>query len=85
MKDLDSLNTSSALFWTNVTEPSDPAKGKGISANYVDVRDVAIAHAAALDSPVAGGERFILNYSYFQWQDQSTSLSPLSQRNVVER
>ncbi|KAF9509089.1 hypothetical protein BS47DRAFT_179789 [Hydnum rufescens UP504] len=49
--------------------------GKGISLSFVDVRDNALAHAVALESPDAGGERFLANTGTFTWQDQSASSS----------
>jgi nucleoside-diphosphate-sugar epimerase len=72
---VDSLNATSRLFWNNATLQDDPVKGKGISLNFVDVRDNALAHAVALESPDAGGERFLVNASTFTWQDQSKSSS----------
>ena len=35
--------------------------------NLVDVRDVALGHALALEHPEAGGERFILSNGPFLW------------------
>ena len=37
--------------------------------HWVDVRDVAKAHMLAAKTPGAGGERFIVNFGKFYWQD----------------
>ena len=39
------------------------------SACWVDVRDVGLAHALALEKPAAGGERMIISSSAYNWQD----------------
>lgn len=38
-------------------------------SSYVDVRDLALAHARALTTPEAGGERIIVSASVYKWQD----------------
>ncbi|KAF8912390.1 hypothetical protein CPB85DRAFT_1375735 [Mucidula mucida] len=46
---------------------------------WVDVRDVALSHVAALEVPAAGGERIILAASSFVWQeflDEANALTP---------
>ncbi|KAF9507606.1 hypothetical protein BS47DRAFT_1385067 [Hydnum rufescens UP504] len=70
---VDSLSPTPGLFWRNVTQ-THAMTGKGLSLNSVDVRDVALAHAIALESPVAGGERFLLSAQPFQFQDQKDIL-----------
>ncbi|KAI8986796.1 NAD(P)-binding protein [Trametes punicea] len=37
--------------------------------NYVDVRDMALAHVLALQTPQAGGNRFIISAGPYKWQD----------------
>jgi nucleoside-diphosphate-sugar epimerase len=39
----------------------------GFSSNMVDVRDVALGHALALERPEASGERFIVSNGPFFW------------------
>jgi len=84
VKDANSLSATPSLFWTNVTGSSDPPGVQGLSGNLVDVRDVALAHANALESPAAGGERFLLSYSPFQWQDQKDILRAAGFTEVPE-
>ncbi|KAG8763941.1 methylglyoxal reductase (NADPH-dependent) gre2 [Ceratobasidium sp. 423] len=43
--------------------------------NFVDVRDVALAHVRALEIPEAGGERFIASGGTLCWQDALDALS----------
>jgi len=81
---VDSLNATSRLFWNNATLQDDPVKGKGISLNFVDVRDNALAHAVALESPDAGGERFLVNANTFTWQDQKDILTEAGFTEVAE-
>ncbi|KAI1798359.1 NAD(P)-binding protein [Ganoderma leucocontextum] len=38
-------------------------------AMYVDVRDIAQAHTMAIQTPAAGGQRFIISSGPFKWQD----------------
>ena len=38
-------------------------------ALYVDVRDIAQAHTQAIQTPAAGGERFIISAGPYKWQD----------------
>ena len=40
-----------------------------MQVGWVDVRDVALAHARALEVPEAGGQRFILCSSMHTWQE----------------
>lgn len=66
-----SLNEASALFLKRVTNPPIQAHLPGVSGNLADVRDVALAHALALESDKAGGERFIVSNGPFAWQQIS--------------
>ncbi|KAG9310433.1 hypothetical protein JVU11DRAFT_9573 [Chiua virens] len=69
-----SLNTSAAIFYNYV---ADGAKanlaGNDFLANtgtcWIDVRDLAEAHALALEQEAAGGERFIVSAGLWKWQD----------------
>nr|ODO02275.1 D-lactaldehyde dehydrogenase [Cryptococcus depauperatus CBS 7855] len=65
----EKLNTSVAMFW-------DWASGKKTEAdlpapldNWVDVKEVALAHVRALTVPEAGGERFIVSAGTVSGQD----------------
>ena len=41
----------------------------GFRTSWVDVREVAEAHALALIKPAAGGERIAISAAPFKWQD----------------
>jgi len=80
---LASLNTS-ALQWADTILRED-AGGKSpeelvtIGSGWVDVRDLAEAHALALVKEAAGGERIITSAGEWVWQDWidvANSLSP---------
>jgi len=71
---LATLNEASALFLKRVTNPPIQAHLPGVSGNLVDVRDVALAHALALESDKAGGERFIVSNGPFAWQQITDEL-----------
>lgn len=73
MTDLKSLNETSALLLKQLTTPNAATVSTG---NYVDVRDVAEAHALALEVEAAGGERFITSaglYDPSEWSKCSFS------------
>ncbi|KAF9232840.1 hypothetical protein BU15DRAFT_67091 [Melanogaster broomeanus] len=69
-----SLNTSAASFYNYVAD-SEKANtaGNDFLANtgtcWIDVRDLAEAHALALETEAAGGERFIVSAGLWKWQD----------------
>ncbi|VDC07315.1 unnamed protein product [Peniophora sp. CBMAI 1063] len=67
---LDKLNESVRqlhdVLFKNIYDPEALAT---INNNWVDVRDVAKAHMLAAKIPAAGGERFIVSYGKFYWQD----------------
>lgn len=44
------------------------------NSSWVDVRDVANGHVLAAKTPSAGGERFIVSYGKFYWQDIGTEV-----------
>ncbi|KAF9231200.1 hypothetical protein BU15DRAFT_56475, partial [Melanogaster broomeanus] len=61
-----SLNTSAAIFYNYVADGAKAnAAGNDFLANtgtcWIDVRDLAEAHALALETEAAGGERFIVS------------------------
>lgn len=61
---LRGLNQSSAALWRMVDSGGLPPMD---FMGFVDVRDNALAHVAAFETPGAGGERFILAY-HFDYQ-----------------
>lgn len=67
------LGTSQALFYEALlSKTKSPEDLKGVAGGWVDVRDVALGHARALEVPEAGGQRFILSGGMFVWQDWCT-------------
>jgi len=70
VKDVSSLNVTIALFRNGIVNKIVP---KDFSNNFVDVRDVALAHVLALETPEAGGERIIVSSQPFFWHQFSTS------------
>ncbi|KAF8139606.1 hypothetical protein EV363DRAFT_1249436 [Boletus edulis] len=69
-----SLNTSAAIFYNYVADAAKAnAAGNDFLANtgtcWIDVRDVAEAHALALEKEAAGGERIIISSGLWKWQD----------------
>ncbi|TYJ53106.1 hypothetical protein B9479_006287 [Cryptococcus floricola] len=65
----ESLNTSVAAFyeWASGKKTEDDLPAP--SGNWVDVKDVALAHVRALTVPEAGGNRFIVGAGAFAGQD----------------
>lgn len=61
---LKGLNQSSAALWRMVDRDELPVMD---FMGFVDVRDNALAHIAAFETPEAGGERFILAH-HFDYQ-----------------
>ncbi|KAJ7662730.1 D-lactaldehyde dehydrogenase [Mycena polygramma] len=66
------LNTSCLAMYNAFTKP-DGAAGGG---NWVDVRDLALAHVRALQKEAAGGERIIVGAGVFKWQDWLDAAPP---------
>ncbi|GAB1523220.1 Glycine-rich RNA-binding protein 2, mitochondrial [Rhizoctonia solani] len=56
---LETLNATSLQFYQIFNGQNNDLKGNGVWL-WVDVRDVAEAHVAALEKPEAGGKRFLL-------------------------
>lgn len=48
------------------------------SSSYVDVRDLALAHALAITKPEAAGNRIIVSAGPYKWQDWG-QLAPFSE------
>jgi len=68
VKGPSALNESVHLFWESINKPQSKEMLSATGFNYVDVRDVALAHIRALEIPAAGGERFTLNKASFTFQ-----------------
>lgn len=68
VKEPSALNESVRLFWETVSKPQPKEMLSASGFNFVDVRDVALAHIRGLDVPAAGGERFTLNKASFTFQ-----------------
>lgn len=59
--DLDHLNISTQMIWELVVpSPNPPPYNSGHLGTWVDVRDVSAALLAAVKTPEAGGERFLV-------------------------
>ncbi|RDA95786.1 hypothetical protein CP533_5171 [Ophiocordyceps camponoti-saundersi (nom. inval.)] len=54
------LNTSNGLVWSVLSADPDRPLPPTKAPVWVDVRDVALAHLCALETPSAGGRRFLL-------------------------
>ncbi|KZT58723.1 NAD(P)-binding protein [Calocera cornea HHB12733] len=65
----DSLNFSTNLIYQAVVNPKTGDELYAYAGNWVDVRDVALAHVLALQKEAAGGERIIVSAGYYAWQD----------------
>ncbi|KAJ7479142.1 D-lactaldehyde dehydrogenase [Mycena latifolia] len=64
----DALRTSARHFHNILTQPQPPAALATVGS-WVDVRDLARAHALALLKAEAGGERIIISAGTFTWQE----------------
>ncbi|KAG6875202.1 hypothetical protein C0992_004786 [Termitomyces sp. T32_za158] len=79
VKNPESLNTSSRLWYDVVVVGGQSEDFLKTGIAFIDVRDVAEAHALALEKEAAGGERIIISAGPFiwqQWVDVANSLSP---------
>ncbi|KDQ65079.1 hypothetical protein JAAARDRAFT_247410 [Jaapia argillacea MUCL 33604] len=64
------LNTSALEFYNTIVKGSKDAKQLSSMGNsWIDVRDLALAHALAIQKEAAGGNRFIVSGGPFKWQD----------------
>ncbi|KAF8999638.1 hypothetical protein BDQ17DRAFT_1410630 [Cyathus striatus] len=77
---LEDLNTS-LKQWYDVVVADTPKSRDSLasSTTWVDVRDVAEAHARVLEKEAAGGERIMITsgpYIWQEWLDTANSLSP---------
>jgi nucleoside-diphosphate-sugar epimerase len=78
-----SLNTSAATFYNYVVDGAKAnATGNDFLANtgtcWIDVRDLAEAHALALEKEAAGGERILVSAGLWKWQDFIDAANDLS-------
>ncbi|OJT14835.1 hypothetical protein TRAPUB_8629 [Trametes pubescens] len=66
----EGLNESAREWYLKVVKGEvDNDTLANVGSSYVDVRDLALAHALALTKPEAGGERIIVSASAYKWQD----------------
>lgn len=81
MTTLERLNPSNTVLYNAIVKGNfggaSPLVGPGPGHGWTDVRDVAEAHARALEAPPAGGERIIAIAGTMVWQDWRTWLSCL--------
>ena len=67
------LNTSAQMWYNNVAHPtSNGATNEFLAktgSEWIDVRDLAEAHALAIEKEAAGGERIIVSQGVWKWQD----------------
>ncbi|KIP03369.1 hypothetical protein PHLGIDRAFT_110983 [Phlebiopsis gigantea 11061_1 CR5-6] len=74
VSDPEQLNTSMVDWYRNLVKSSKTNEQLlSITACWVDVRDVGLAHALALEKPAAGGERIIVAGSPYIWQEWVTA------------
>lgn len=79
VSNLDSLNTSVAMLHKIIHAKEGETSKEALltpNTNFVDVRDVALAHVRVLETPEAGGQRFITGGGAFCWQDVLDALPP---------
>jgi nucleoside-diphosphate-sugar epimerase len=65
---LDSLNESNAQIWRIVSGGKNAIVPATVMWEWVDVRDAAAAHIAAIAPEVKGNQRFLLGAGEFTWQ-----------------
>lgn len=66
---LESLNESNDQIWRIISSGPDTKVPPTSSFRWVDVRDVASAHVAAIDPSVKGNQRFLISGGEFSWQE----------------
>ncbi|CAO3674667.1 unnamed protein product [Umbelopsis ramanniana] len=64
---LDHLNESSAQIWQIVNGKSDKIP-ETVFPGFVDVRDVAVAHVAALTTPSASNSRYLVSAGIYRFE-----------------
>ena len=80
----EQLNTSNHIFYESVLSgKKKPEELEAFQAEWVDVRDVSIAHVKAIEVESAGGNRFITSTGGFVWQDWCTSLSSFTSHFIL--
>ncbi|RSH88686.1 methylglyoxal reductase (NADPH-dependent) gre2 [Saitozyma podzolica] len=65
----EKLNTSVELFYQWAAGKKSESDLPGKAGNWINVKDVALAHVRALDVPEASGQRFITSQGPFAGQD----------------
>ncbi|KEP48769.1 NADPH-dependent aldehyde reductase [Rhizoctonia solani 123E] len=73
VSDPSTVNTSIAMVYNFVHNKESMTEETLLTPNnFVDVRDVALAHVRALEVEEAGGQRFITASAFYCWQDTRT-------------
>ncbi|THG93230.1 hypothetical protein EW026_g7951, partial [Hermanssonia centrifuga] len=66
----EKLNSSNLDWWDAVVKgKKDDAFLANMGLEWIDVRDLALAHILSLQKEAAGGNRFIVSSGVFKWQD----------------
>jgi len=69
INDVNSLNESNSGFYKALINAPAKETAAAYVGNWVDVRDVAVAHSRALSVNEASGQRFLTSAGPFSWQD----------------
>ncbi|KAF9870239.1 nad dependent epimerase [Colletotrichum karsti] len=81
LKNLDEVTSTSKLLWNLVDAKEIP---KLLWAGAIDVRDTAAMLVAALKTPAAGGQRFLLAH-HFDWQTAADVAREQLSEEIAER
>jgi nucleoside-diphosphate-sugar epimerase len=65
---LNNLNESNAQVWRIISGGKNAIVPPTTVYRFVDVRDVAAAHVAAIDLSVKGNQRFLISSGEYTWQ-----------------
>jgi nucleoside-diphosphate-sugar epimerase len=79
VRDTASLNTSAAQWYNVVVSGTLSGDTLTQGSSWIDVRDLGLAHAKAVQKEEAGGERIIVSAGAFIWQewiDTANALKP---------
>jgi nucleoside-diphosphate-sugar epimerase len=69
MEGISALNETNSGFRKALINVPPKETATGYVGNWVDVRDVAVAHSRALSVNEAAGQRFLISAGPFSWQD----------------
>jgi nucleoside-diphosphate-sugar epimerase len=80
LNSLDAINTSNQRFWNLVNGNSKEKLGPTGVYLWIDVRDLALAHALCMEKSEAGGKRFFLVAGHFS----NRELAEIAYKNYPE-